>query len=92
MFSTSRPSHAETQAARWRRRAEAASRDLRTIETLPPAEAVEFIRARAAEEQARREAAERAQAEREARATKLQTTTRHPPDHGPIPPSRGLGR
>ena len=90
MFGNRRPGNAEAQAARWRNLAEAASRDLHTIEALRPAEAIEFIASRAAEERVRREAAERARGERKSRAAKLQSATPYPPDNGSTPPSRGL--
>ncbi len=85
------PSRAGAQAGRWRERAAAARRDLATIETLPPTEAAKLIRARAEQEQTKREAIERTLAEREARAAQLHDFTRRPLDDGPTTPDRGLG-
>jgi hypothetical protein len=84
-------SSAQTQAVRWREQAEAARRDLRAIEALPVTEAARLVRARAEQEQAQREAGQRASTEREARAAQLHDFTRRPPDDGPTPPDRELG-
>ncbi|WP_168916541.1 hypothetical protein [Microcella flavibacter] len=78
-------------AAQWRAQAESARHDLATIEALPMTGAAQLIHNRIAQEQARREAAERALAERKARAAQLHDFTRRPPDQGPTQPSRGLG-
>ncbi len=86
------PSRAGAQAGRWRERAAAARRDLATIEALPPTEAAELLRARAEQEQAKREAVDHTLAEREARAAQLHDFTRRPPDHGPTTPGSGLVR
>ncbi|MFC4241826.1 MobF family relaxase [Gryllotalpicola reticulitermitis] len=86
------PRTARAQATSWRDRAEALRRDLTAIQTLPPAQAATLLRTRAAQEQARREAAEHALAERTARAAQLHDVTQREPDRGPLPPGRGLGR
>ena len=83
VFGNHRSGSAQTQAARWQERAEAARRDLAEIESLPVDEAAQFVRAQ--REQAQREAAESALAERQSRAV-----THRPPDHGPTPPDLGL--
>jgi hypothetical protein len=81
----------ERAAVQWRAQVETVRRDLATIEALPVGEAAQLIRDRAAQEQARREAAERALVARKARATQLHEFTRRPPDRGPAPPSHALG-
>lgn len=78
-------------AVQWRARVETVRRDLATIEALPVGEAAQLIRDRAAQEQARREAAERVLVARKARATQLHDFIRRPPNQGPTPPNRGLG-
>ncbi len=90
VFGDRKPSDPRAQAARWQERGEAARRDLAAIEALPPVEAAQLIRTHAAEEQAAREAAERALAELRARAAQLNSTPRTR-GHGPTSPSRGLG-
>ncbi|MFT4215163.1 MAG: hypothetical protein QM622_10365, partial [Microbacterium sp.] len=90
-FGDRTPSSPRKLAAQWRAQAESARRDLSTIEALPVDEAAQHIRDRAAQEQARREAAERALVTRKARATQLHDFTRRPPGQGPTPPSRGIG-
>ncbi|MEZ3160981.1 hypothetical protein AB1K54_10615 [Microbacterium sp. BWT-B31] len=90
VFGDRKPSDPHAQAARWQERAETARRDLTAIEALPTVEAAQLIRTRAAQEQAAREAAEHALAERRARAAQLDFTPRTR-GHGPTPPSRGLG-
>ena len=90
-FGDRTPSSPRKLAAQWRAQVETARRDLATIEALPATEAAQLIRDRAAQEQARREAAERALVERKARAEQLHDFTLRPPDRGPTPPSRGLG-
>ncbi|MFT4220180.1 MAG: MobF family relaxase [Microbacterium sp.] len=90
-FGDRTPSSPRKLAAQWRAQVETARRDLATIEALPVAEAAQLIRDRAAQEQARREAAERALVARKARAMQLHDFTRRPPDRGPTPPSHGLG-
>lgn len=90
-FGDRTPSSPRKLAAQWRVQAETARRDLATIEALPVTEAAQLIRDRAAQEQARREAAERALVERKARAEQLHDFTRRPPGQGPTPPSRGIG-
>lgn len=85
------PSAAITRASGWRARAELARRDLAQIEALPVTEAVQYVRDLAARAEAERQAAERAQAAREARAAQLNDFTRRPGDHGRTPPDRGLG-
>lgn len=78
-------------AATWRQHADAARRTLDTIEALPVTEAAQLIRDRAAQDQARRDAAESAETARKARAAKLHDFTKRPSRSGPTPPSRGLG-
>lgn len=90
VFGDRKPSDPRAQATRWQERAETARRDLAAIEALPPLEAAQLIRTRAAQAQAAREAAERALAERRARAAQLEVNPRAH-GHGPTPPSRGLG-
>ena len=90
VFGDRKPSDPRAQAARWQERGEAARRDLAAIEALPPVEAAQLIRTHAAEEQAAREAVERALAELRARAAQLNSTPRTR-GHGPTSPSRGLG-
>lgn len=90
-FGDRTPSSPRKLAAQWRARVETARHDLATIEALPVTEAAQLIRDRAAQAQAPHEAAERALAERTARAAQLHDFTRRPPDQGPKPPSRGLG-
>lgn len=90
VFGDRKPSDPRAQATRWQERAETARRDLAAIEALPPLEAAQLIRTRAAQAQAARETAERALAERRARAAQLEVTPRTR-GHGPTPPSRGLG-
>lgn len=80
------------QAVRWRERAEAARRDLATIEALPPAEAAQLVRARAEQEQTKREVMERALAERQTRAAQPQELPRRPFDHRSKSPDHGFGR
>lgn len=80
------------QAVQWRERAEAARRDLATIEALPPAEAAQLVRARAELEQTKREVMERALAERQTRAAQPQELPRRPFDHGPKSPDHGFAR
>ena len=88
-FGDRTPSSPRKLAAQWRARVETVRRDLATIEALPVGEAAQLIRDRAAQEQARREAAERALVARKARATQLHDFTRRPPDRGPTPPPHG---
>ena len=85
------PSSPRKLAAQFRAQAESARRDLAIIEALTVTGAAQLIRDRIAQEQARREAAERALAERKARAAQLHELTRRPLDQGPTTPSRGLG-
>ncbi len=91
-FGDRTPSSPRKLAAQWRAQVETARRDLATFDALPVAAAAQLIRDRAAQDQARREAAERVLAERKARAAQLHDLTRRPPDHTPKPPSRGIGR
>lgn len=80
VFGNQRPSSAQTNVARWTKRAEAARRDLAEIESLPVAEAAQLVYAQ--QEQAKREVVEN-------------TTRRFPAaqihDHGSTPPDHGLG-
>jgi hypothetical protein len=91
MFGDRTPSSPREQAAQWQEQAETARRDLTAIEALPPTEAAQIIRDRAAQEQARRQALEPAVAERKARAAKLHDFAQRPTPQEPTPPSRGLG-
>lgn len=91
LFGNHTPGSAQAQAARWRERVETARRDLAAIEALPPVEAAQLIRARDAQEQAQREAAERTLTERKVRAGRLHDFTQRPPDWGPTTPDRRLG-
>ncbi len=90
VFGDRKPSDPRAQVARWQQRAENTRRDLDAIEALPPVEAAQLIRTHAAQEQAAREATERALAEQRARAAQIEVTHRTR-GHGPTPPSRGLG-
>ena len=90
VFGDRKPSDPRAQVARWQQRAENTRRDLAAIEALPPVEAAQLIRTHAAQEQAAREATERALAEQRARAAQIEVTHRTR-GHGPTPPSRGLG-
>lgn len=65
------PRTATSYATEWQARAEQARRDLAHIETLPVAEAAQFASELAARAEAEQQAAERARAEREARATRV---------------------
>lgn len=91
VFGDRKPSDPRAQAARWQKRAETARRDLAAIEALPPVEAAQLIRTRAAQEQAARDAADRALAERKARPARLPDLSRRTSGRGPTPPSRGHG-
>lgn len=91
MFSDRTPGSPQKLAAQWRKQAETARRDLATIEALPTTEAAQLIRNRAAQEQVRREAVERALAERKTFAAKSHALIQRPPRQEPTPPSRGLG-
>ncbi len=91
VFGDLRPGNPREYAAKWRQHAEAARRALETIEAVAVAEAAQLIRDRAAQDQARRDAAERAEVARKARAAKLHDFTQRPSRSGPTPPSRGLG-
>lgn len=71
--------------------AETTRRDFATVEALPVTEAAQLIRDRAAQEQARRVAVERALAEQEVRAAQLHDFTRRPTDQQPPPDRRRLG-
>jgi hypothetical protein len=82
------PNTIEATVLRLRQQSEAARTDLARIEALPTDEAVEFIQARTEQEQALREAARQARAERQARAG----ATLEPPRQSPGAPERGLGR
>ncbi len=90
VFGDRKPSDPRAQVTRWQQRAENTRRDLAAIEALPPVEAAQLIRTHAAQEQAAREATERALAEQRARAAQIEVTHRTR-GHGPTPPSRGLG-
>ncbi|WP_245558865.1 MobF family relaxase [Humibacter albus] len=79
------PSTAITRAAGWRARAEQARQDLAQIEALPVTEAVQLVRELAARDEAERQAAERAQVAREARAAQL-SRYRLSSDHGRTTP------
>jgi hypothetical protein len=92
MFGNHTSGSAQAQAARWGEQAETARRDLAAIEALPPVEAAQLIRNRTEQEQAQRTAAERTLAERKVRAGRLHDFTQRPPERGPTPPDRGLGR
>ena len=91
VFGKRAPSNPRAQASRWRERAEAARRNLASIEALPPVEAAQLIRTRAEQEEAQREVAKRTLAGRRARAAQLDDFTHHPPDDGPTRPDRELG-
>ena len=91
VFGDRAPSNPQAQTARWRERAEGAQRDLASIEALPPVEAARLIRTRAEQEQWQREVAERALAERRARAALLHDFSRRRSGQGPTPSDRGLG-
>lgn len=82
------PSAIGATVLRLRQQSEAARTELARIEALPTDEAVEFIQARTEQEQALREAAKQARAERQARAG----ATLEPPRQSPGAPERGLGR
>jgi hypothetical protein len=87
------PSTVEAHAVQWRTRGEQARGDLAEIEALPVTEAARYIRDRAAQTDAERAAAERAQIARDARAAKLARFRRPSIDHGRPGPGRdhGLG-
>lgn len=91
VFGERTPSSPRAQASRWRDRAEAARRNLTSIEALPPVEAAELIRTRAEQEAARREVGERALAVRRARAAQLHDFTHPPADGGRTRLGRELG-
>jgi hypothetical protein len=76
------PRTASTRATQWRTRAEQGKRDLAEIEALPVTEAAQLVRERAAQAEAEREAAERVQAARNARAAKLHTFRSPSTGHG----------
>lgn len=80
LFGNQRPSNAQTNAARWQDRAEAARRGLATIESLPVDEAAQFVRAQ--RELAQREAVENVT--RRSRTPQI-------PDHRPTSPDQELG-
>ncbi|HWL01684.1 MAG TPA: MobF family relaxase [Microbacteriaceae bacterium] len=84
------PSTASTRAAGWRARAEQARHDLAQIEALPVTDAVQYVRELAARAEAERQAAERAQAAREARAAQF-GRPRPSTDHGRTGPERDFG-
>ncbi len=92
LFGGSTPTDPRIKEARWQERGDAARGALAAIEALPPVEAAQLIRDRAAREQAQREAAEHALAEWQARPAKLHDFTRHPLGRGSTPQARGLGR
>lgn len=81
------PSTVSTRAAGWRARAEQARHDLAQIEALPVTEAAQYVRELVARAEAERQAAERAQAAREARAAQL-GRPRPSTDHGRTGPER----
>ncbi|HUG49510.1 MAG TPA: MobF family relaxase [Terrimesophilobacter sp.] len=85
------PSTANTRAAQWRTRAEQDRRDLAEIETLPVTEAARLVRERAARAETEREAAERTQAGRDARAARL-GQFRPSNDQGRTGPERDFGQ
>lgn len=91
VFGERAPSNPRAQASRWRERAEAARRNLASIEALPPVEAAQLIRARAEQEAARRDVAERALAVRRARAAQLHDFTHPTADDRRTRPGRELG-
>lgn len=91
VFGDLRPGNPREYARMWRQHADVARHDLETIEALPVTEAAQLIRDRAAQEQGRREAAERAETARKACAAKLHGFTERPSRSDPTPPSRGLG-
>ena len=78
MFGNRTPSSAQTRAARWQERAEAARRDLAAIESLPMVEAAQLVSAQ--QEQAQHETAE--SAARRSPAAQPHGHTRRPPDEG----------
>ena len=81
VFGNHKPTSVQAQVAQWQQRAEAAHRDLVAIEALPLAVAAQLVRAQQ-EEQAQREATERALAERKSRAAQLHDYTRRPFERG----------
>jgi hypothetical protein len=87
------PSTVEAHAVQWRTRGEQARGDLAEIEALPVTEAARLIRDRAAQTDAERAAAERAQIARDARAAKLARFRRPSIGHERPRPGRdhGLG-
>ena len=91
VFGDRPPSNPRAQTARWRERADAARRDLASIEALPPVEAAQLVRTRAEQEEAQREVAERTLAVRRARAAQLDDFTHHSPGDEPTRPDRELG-
>lgn len=85
MLGSATPSTAITRATQWRTRAEQARSDLAEIEALPVTEAVQLIRNLTARAEAEREATERAQAARDARAAQFRSPST---DHGRTGPER----
>jgi hypothetical protein len=88
LLGSATPGTASTRAAGWRTRAEQARRDLAEIEALPVTEAAQIVRLRAARAEAEREAAERVQAARDARAAKLHQFRSPSTGHGVTRPER----
>src|SRR6218665_471359 len=84
------PSTVSARAAGWRARAEQARHDLAQIEGPPPAGAAQLVGELAARAEAERQAAERAQAAREARAAQL-GRSRPSSDHGRTGLERDFG-
>jgi len=82
------PSTASTRATQWRTRAKQGRRDLAQIEALPVTEAALLIRDRTARAEAERDAAERLQAARDARAVKLHQFQSPSTDHSVTRPER----
>ncbi len=91
VFGERSPSNPQAQASRWRERAEAARRNLASIEALPPVEAAQLIRTRAEQEEAQREVAERTLAGRRVRSAQLHDFTHHPADGWRTRPGRERG-
>jgi hypothetical protein len=79
------------QAHRWREQADAARRDLSTIEGLSPVEAAKVVRARAEQEKAQRGTADRDRTQRQARAAHHYNLGRRTDGYGTTTPDRGLG-
>lgn len=84
---------AEAELDRWQQRADNLRRDLTGIEQLPINEAAELVTQRRTEAQARREAAERARAQREKRLADSNLSASRTPPRRPGPDQgRGVGR